>query len=221
MKTLALIALLALPLPARAMCGPAPCEIHDCLGDSNTDQTGPPLWCQKIGGFVSYAVFVERALGGSSVTEPAVPAPCNGDPDTTRCAREQLAYAISINHPKRVTLNYGTNDLIYKFFGYVTIPQIVQAYQDRVTEAAAAGVIAYVSLTPPVFCPVGGCAYGLNEPDVEALNTALIAHFGLPNVIDAWTGFTAADFNADGIHRNQTGDTKYAHVAANFLNAHH
>ena len=193
------------------------CILTAGLGDSNTNSTpGHERWVKRLAPFMGY-VFFEHGRGGATIKDYAN---CTGDCATTTCAREQLACSLAGDKATLFLLAYGTNDLIYLLGSGGTLQQIVDAMQMRVDEAALGGARAYVALTPPVFCPPEGCALGITEGLVEALNALVIAHFGLENVLDFWTGFTAADFLGDGVHLTDAGQQKRAEIARAFLLVH-
>lgn len=164
-----------------------------CLGDSNTIGHA---WCEMLRDLIADPRFdvVNVAVSGATVGPNVM---------WSSDAAEQLARVLP-SGPDALVLAFGTND---RFHGR-SAHDVVAAYVERVNDAAALGLPAYVATTPPMACfAATPCT------KIEESNALLRATFAGDGVIEFFDGFGGEHFK-DNIHLNHEGQAMRAERAA-------
>lgn len=175
-----------------------------CLGDSNTQPTParPRTWCERLLDHLPAERWrtVNRGEGGATAVEFG----------SLIFADEHLDYALESDAADAVILAYGTNDLLT---GGATPKDVGFAYSQLRQRARAAGVDAFVALTPPV----QPSAQDINSQILE-LNELLAELFPPTRIIDFWSDMSPEDY-VDDVHLGASGQDKRARAAWSALSA--
>jgi len=174
-----------------------------CFGDSNTTDAKGPSWCNLLGEEFPMWVMSNRSSFGMTIVDTGA---TYGGFDLA--ARPHLDEILTIDHPDVVILAFGTND----FFRGAKPQAIVDAYAEAKARIERVGGRCLVALTPPTQPPQSP---GLDEA-IRDLNARLAKAFP-GEIVDFWTGMTAADYKPDGLHVNASGQVKRAAAARRAL----
>jgi hypothetical protein len=217
---LMLIALTALPARASIVCN----------GDSNTQsnwQTGDISdgWCEQLG-LLASTPTINRGVGGSTIIDtgysfgtlplwggfyidaealgPTDPFAsfAAGTPPTFLDQPIVTPWAI----PEIFIFAFGTNDIRQ---GYVptSIMAAIKKYRQHVI---GTGAVVFVATAPPMFNADGSLSS--LDANIRSLNKKIRGSWPV-KYVEFYEGFTASDFQSDGIHLNETGMQKRAAAA--------
>jgi lysophospholipase L1-like esterase len=169
-----------------------------CLGDSNTFDWGGAKWCDLLPSMGSQAGVQVNvpAFFGATVTHNAK----GGIYD----AYGQMPMALSAG-VDAVILAFGTNDIVLLDR---TPEEIAAAYAENVATAEAAGVRAFIALTPPML----GDFTGAIDPRRAATNDLLLRTFPADRIIDFYSTMLPEQF-ADQIHADDHAQVERARKA--------
>jgi hypothetical protein len=185
------------------------------LGDSITGSPGcwrALLWNRlQTTGFTNIDFVGTQPPQGCSV-------PYDGDSEghggalvTAVADQNQLPGWLSATHPHIVLMHFGTNDV----WSNISVSVILAAYGKLVDQMRASDPTMRVLVAQII--PMGANACAECPARVTALNAAIPGWAAGKTtaqspitVVDQWTGFNAATDTVDGVHPNDTGNTKMA-----------
>jgi lysophospholipase L1-like esterase len=183
------------------------------LGDSITGSPGcwrALLWNRlQTTGFTNIDFVGTQPPQGCSV-------PYDGDSEghggalvTAVADQNQLVGWLAATHPHIVLMHFGTNDV----WSNISVPVILAAYSKLVDQMRASDPTMRVLVAQII--PMGANACAECPARVTALNAAIPGWAAGKTttqspitVVDQWTGFDAATDTVDGVHPNDSGNTK-------------